>query len=456
MKVPKKGPRFTEVIAAAMDSTFFERMTQPDLRALTERANEEGWNWEQCKYHAIDAKMPLTDLWAAVKLSRAVDRKAIPLRDNAGKSFTYRLSSSSQRVLHLIDKNLGGSIQSAWPQLDTPTERNRYLINSLYEEAIASSQIEGAAVTREVAKEMLMTGRKPRNRDERMILNNYRTIQFLNQRRREPLTVALLLEIQSHLTEGAIDKEDARGRFRTSDESVVVWDEEDHEPLHVPPLAHELAERMEALCRFANADSSSQGKADFVHPALRAIFLHFWLAYDHPFVDGNGRTARALFYWSMLRSDYWLVEYLTISAIIRQQTKQYARAFLNTEIDENDLTYFMIYHLELIERSIQAFRDYLDKKITDRNQLAQVVRPAIFNDRQQAILLKALKDPETRFTYESHAQGQGVTIATARSDLLSLEQQGLLVGNRAGRRFEFVAIPELENRLKRLSKRTPK
>ena len=54
----------------------------------------------------------------------------------------------------------------------------------------------------------------------------------------------------------------------------------------------------------------------FIHPMIRSIILHFWLAYDHPFVDGNGRTARALFYWSMLRHGYWLFEFISISQII--------------------------------------------------------------------------------------------------------------------------------------------
>lgn len=59
---------------------------------------------------------------------------------------------------------------------------------------------------------------------------------------------------------------------------------------------------------------------------LRAILLHFWLAYDHPFEDGNGRTARSLFYWYMRTQGYWLVEYLLISNILRKAPAQYTRA----------------------------------------------------------------------------------------------------------------------------------
>jgi Fic family protein len=388
--------------------------------------------------------------WRCVKFSRySAGRRSIPLRDTKGKAFSYHLPFSVQRLLHFIDTHLGGSVQVAWPDLASRDDQRRYLISSLCEEAIASSEIEGAIVTRKEAKEMLLSKKKPQNRHERMVLNNYQTIQMLNQRREEPLTVEHLLEIQRQLTDGTLDAE-ACARFRREDETITVWDEEDQQILHEPPKADELPERMQELCEFANADGHDDGT--FIHPVLRAILLHFWLAYDHPFVDGNGRTARALFYWSMLRHRYWLVEYLAISSIILKQPKQYPLAFLNTEQDDNDLTYFLLYHVEVIERSIRAFQEYLAQKIAEKRRLARVLLPAIFNDRQQAILIAAQKDPDISFTYESHAATHQVTLATARSDLLGLEAKGLLLGNRVGRRFRFVVAPNLEERLQKISK----
>jgi Fic family protein len=153
----------------------------------------------------------------------------------------------------------------------------------------------------------------------------------------------------------------------------------------------------------------------------------------------------------MLKSGYWLVEYLTISSIIREQPKQYARAFLNTEVDDNDLTYFILYHLKVIERSIEAFRKYVQSKIQERQRLAQVVLPGLLNPRQRALILKALKEPGTIFTFESHARSHGIVLATARQDILDLENKGLLQSNRAGRRHEFVAADTLEKRLRALA-----
>jgi Fic family protein len=454
MRLPKKGPALDELTSQPQTVAALGQSLDPSITGLVDQANNEGWNWEECGYHLPPtAGINARQFWLLVKLSRRQGQTTVPLRAVEGHPyyFRYNIPSAAARILHLIDKNLGGMVQASFPQLDSPQDRERYLIASLQEEAIASSQIEGAAVTREAAKDMLLSGRKPRNPDEQMILNNYQTIRLLGELRQQPMTTALLLDIQRQLTENTLERSDAIGRLRRPDEKVLVWDEEDHQPLHLPPPAQELPARLEALCKYANESSASS--SPFVHPAVRAIVLHFWLAYDHPFVDGNGRTARALFYWSMLRSGYWLIEYLSISSIIRNHPKQYARAFLNAELDEHDLTYFLLYHLRVIERSIDAMHAYLDQKLKEREQISQVLLPAQFNARQRAILTKALKEPQAIFSYQSHAHAHGATLATARSDLLALEKKGLLRGNRVGRRFEFVAVPELEKKLAALIKK---
>ena len=133
--------------------------------------------------------------------------------------------------------------------------------------------------------------------------------------------------------------------------------------LHQPPPAEHLPARLQALCDFANGDSDDEDT--FIHPVVRAILLHFWLAYDHPFEDGNGRTARVLFSWFMRTKGYWLVEYLSISKILREAPGQYNRAFLLTETDEGDTTYFLIHQLGVIERAIDELHKYLRRKVAE-------------------------------------------------------------------------------------------
>ena len=158
------------------------------------------------------------------------------------------------------------------------------------------------------------------------------------------LTPAAVLELQRILTADTFDGPDASGRLQTPDEErVVVVDRTDGGVLHRPPPAQQLPDRLQALCDFANGDSDDE--ESFIHPVVRAILLHFWLAYDHPFVDGNGRTARVLFFWSLRTKGYWLVEYLSISKILREAPGKYNRAFLLTETDEGDTTYFLLHQL---------------------------------------------------------------------------------------------------------------
>lgn len=243
--------------------------------------------------------------------SRTAQTWSFGLRSKTGELFWFCLPEQALRDLHEIDLGLGGNIGIAQPQLSR-RDKHRYLVSSLMEEAIASSQIEGAATTRKVAMRMLRTRRRPRTRGEQMIFNNYETILMLRDQKGEPLSVEQILEIQRSMTQDTLDDPAHCERVRTADDDVCVVDVRESEVVHTPPPAEELSERLGAFCAFANRQTEER----FLHPAVRAILLHFWLAYDHPFVDGNGRTARALFYWYMLRSGYWVFEYLPISRII--------------------------------------------------------------------------------------------------------------------------------------------
>jgi Fic family protein len=328
--------------------------------------------------------------------------------------------------------------------------RRRYMVNSLMEEAIRSSQLEGATTSRRVAKELLESGRMPNDRSERMILNNDRALEFMREDMGDRLTPALVLELHRILTDGTLNDPTAVGRLQTvEDERIAVFDSRDGNVVHEPPPADQLPERLRAMCDFANeADDDSES---FIHPVLRAVLLHFWLAYDHPFEDGNGRTARALFYWSMRTRGYWLVEYLSISRILRKAPAQYGRSFVLTESDDGDTTYFILYQLKVIERAVGELHDYLARKVGQVRELETLIDGAAdLNHRQLALLGDAIRHPTASYTYQSHAAGNKVTHETARTDLSILQDRGLLVRRKLGRKHSFVPVPDLELALRRL------
>jgi Fic family protein len=410
----------------------------------------DGWDyvhWDKLRHLDPPSDLTHREWWFLIKWARLLAARRFPLTDLGGAHFTYSTPDIVARQLHFVDQRCSGEVAMAEVVTTDAEARRHYLVNSLMEEAIRSSQLEGATTSRRVAKELLESGRKPKDRSERMILNNYRALHFMRDSMGEKLTPASVLELQRILTAGTLDNLDAAGRLQRPDEErVAVIERETGELIHQPPPAEQLPERLQMLCDFANEGETA---THFVHPVIRAILLHFWLGYDHPFEDGNGRTARALFYWYMRTRGYWLVEYLSISRILQDAPAQYTRAFLLAETDERDSTYFIAYQLEVIERAVRELHAYLRRKVSEIRDVEDLlVGSSDFNHRQLALLGDALRTPDAAYSFKAHATSYGVTHETARTDLLRLVERGLLEQRRQGRSFVFTPPQDLAERLR--------
>ena len=404
-------------------------------------------HWDKLRQLQPPNDLTTEEWWLLVKWARQNIQRKIPLTDPAGNHFSYGVPDLVARRLHYVDQRCSGEIAMSEVVTADAQARRHYLVNSLMEEAIRSSQLEGATTTRRVGKELLRTGREPKDRSERMILDNYRALQYIRDEMPTELTPGTVIELQRILTAGTLDNPDASGRLQRPDEErIAVVDSIDGTVIHAPPPAEQLPQRLQTLCDFANEGESPD---KFIHPVLRAILLHFWLAYDHPFEDGNGRTARALFYWYMRAHGYWLVEYLSISRILRHAPGKYTRAFVLTETDERDATYFIVYQLDVIQRAVEQLHAYLRQKINDVREVEALLKGSDrFNHRQFAVLANALRVPDALYTFQTHAASHGVTHETARSDLLPLVEMGFLEQRRHGRRFTFTPPADLTKRLK--------
>jgi Fic family protein len=269
-----------------------------------------------------------------------------------------------------------------------------------------------------------------------------RIIELKNQ----DLDPTIVFEIHSIVTDGTLNDPSGVGRFRRSDENIVVGDEYG-EVLHVPPAAEDLGRRIEAMCDFANGRTP----VGFIHPLVRSMIRHFWLAYDHPFIDGNGRTARALFYWSMLRQGYWLFEYITISTIILRGPVEYGWALLYSETDENDLTYFLLYHAEVVRHAIDDLHQYIESRSKQLAELQRELRGLRqLNHRQRDLINHALRHPGERYTIEYHRNYHNVVYETARSDLMDLADRGLLGKQKVGKTWFFTPSADLEQKLRQM------
>lgn len=387
-----------------------------EIKPLLDKINEKYLYWDRVKHIASEKKIDSDILWTAVKLSRSLNAKKIKF----GKYvFIYNMTDYIQKGLHEFDLNIGG--QSENKGLIPEDEKKRYLISSIMEEAIASSQIEGAVTTRKKAKEMLRKNIKPKTKSDRMILNNYLTIKYIVDIQNEPITKEKLFEIHKLITVGTLDEPEYEGRYRDSDDINVI-DMSDGEIVYHPPAFTEIPDLMNELIKFFNTNDPDQ----FIHPVIKACIIHFMIGFIHPFADGNGRTARALFYWYLLKNGYWLTEYLSISRLIIKSKIQYVQAYRYTETDENDLSYFITYKLKTLNSAFDSLKEYIERKVSEKRKTIHFQKLKGVNDRQALILKRIYDEPDILLTVKEIENSFSVSNQTARNDLSALVKSGYL------------------------------
>lgn len=452
MKIPLSPPNLAG-LARDLSSESPDRLVELLTMGMGPETSGQYFHWDQLRHRPPPNGLSHEEWWLATKQARLAIRRRIELTDTTGEPFSLALTEELHRKLHQMDRAAGGAIKASDPisVITSDDNRDRYRIKSLLEEAITSSQLEGASTTTSEAKKMLRSGRKPRDRSEHMILNNYRAMSYVRENRDRPLSEEFILELQGILTEGTLDDPSASGRWRRASEDIIVANNRDGTILYRPPPADLIPNRMKRLIDFAN----SEQKESFIHPIVQAVILHFMLSFEHPFADGNGRTARALFYWFMSRTGYWLIEFLSISKVIKRSPTNYARAFLYVETDENDLTYFLHQQFDVIMKSIASLHGYLAEQSRELQQTEQLLRGPVqkkLNHRQVALIAHALKNPNALYDIHSHKESHGITYETARTDLLGLEGLGLLGKFKRGKAFVFQSPGDLAARITELNR----
>lgn len=254
-----------------------------------------------------------------------------------------------------------------------------------------------------------------------MIVNNYETISKISKNKQQEFYTEGLLDIHHSIVNKTLDNAEDEGVFRDNDDIYVV-DGVSGFVAHTPPSHAEIDEMVSDLCHFANTDSDD----NFIHPIVKGIIIHFVLAFIHPFIDGNGRTARSLFYWYMIKKGYWLTEYLSISRIIYTNKTAYEKAFLYTENDGNVLSYFIQYHLEVMKKAFEDLKKYLQRKIDEQQNILRFSGIANTNERQRYVLRIISESKRTLFTPKELATQFVISTKTARTDLQSLVEMGFL------------------------------
>ena len=387
-----------------------------DMNILIDKINEGYEYWDTVKYKKCPCGYSSEELWKRVKASRILMMEYTWGKYDVSFGFTNRM----QRLCHEFDMSFG----QAWMHQPDISEnfKRQYIKSSLMEEAIYSSIMEGAATTREVAKEMLRKDKKPKGKSQQMIANNYKTMQFITEQKNTPLSIELILQVHRLMTEKTLKNAEDAGRFRTNNDNIVIYDVMADETVHTPPDASMIPEFVKDLCDYFNDNNSTP----YLHPIIRGIIIHFMIGFFHPFVDGNGRTARALFYWYMLKEGYWMTEYLSISRVIAKSKKAYEKAYLYSEKDDFDLGYFINYNLKVLEQAYNELKNYIQRKQAEKQKTTNYIQLGNINERQAQVIHIYTNKPNETLTVKDLQELFDISPTTAKQDLIGLVDIGLL------------------------------
>lgn len=384
--------------------------------------------------------------WALTKAARAAQHTLLlPLGDDKTVC-TFMLTRRIHTAISHVDRHATTAALEWMGSKIGEGSHFEYLLNDLIEdEAISSSQLEGAATTTLIAKEMLKRKRKPRTPDEKMILGNFKMMKFAWDNRNKPLSVALILAMHREGTKGINNDNYSPGAFRQTDDVVVV--DAQGETVHTPPSADAIEQRLNEVVRWANTHHHDADSNTYIHPMIKAICLHFSIGFEHPFRDGNGRVARSLFYWYMFKNEYAAFRYIAISTLLKSAPVKYGKSYLYSETDGMDLTYFIEYQCSVIVRAINSFNDAYIKSIKDIQRFNNWIDDSDLHeklsDKQKVIYQLAKSGTEKNFTATNVKENLDCSYNTAASALNGLVEMSIFSKKKEGREWVYCLAEEV-------------
>jgi len=403
---------------------------------LYKYSDEDYLYWDKIKYKKIPRWIQNNqELWWYIKFMRNLNY-ITPISTENWDFFKFWELQFSKELLHEIDKNASWTFFTSFSE----TDRKIFVANWMLEEAISSSQLEWASTTTKNAEKMIKESRKPINKDEQMIMNNYQAINYIkNDLVNKDLEESDLLYLQIILTKDTLKNKDEEWRFRTDKDPIIV--EFERKIAHIPPVEKKLKKDIKQFLDFAN----NKWKFNtFVHPIIKAIIIHFWIWYLHPFCDWNWRTARWLFYWYVLKNDYFGFSYMPLSTAIKNSKIDYAKSYIYSEQDDLDITYFINYNLRKIKIAKEKFEKDVKEKFKKNHNSFKQLSHLNLNDRQIKLISYFLDNKDSFTNTKIHQNYYNISKKTSISDLKNLETKWFIYSIKSWRNINYFPKDNLE------------
>lgn len=405
-----------------------------NAKELIEKFSTENYLSKEEIGYRLPNDLALEEFWQETVKFRKQKSETLLFSDQAGQKFWYLLTPVLQKEIYEIDSSGKDSLY----RVVKKEIENELIKDSLIEEALYSSVIEGAFSTMKRLRELVAEERKPVDINDQMVLNNYNAMQFILQEKHKELSVDFILKLHKIVTEKTLFEDEAyAGRFR--DDMVYVKDKRRDIVIYTPPPAEQIEPAMKQLIEWVN----EKNDAHFIHPLIKASFIHFYFVYIHPFFDGNGRTARALFYYFMIKNGYEFFKYFSISVVVQKTKIQYYKAIKDAEDCNADITYFLLYMASTISESIRLVTERIAQHYQrDFVFIRLKEKKILLNERQEKFLKRFLVSDKRAITIKAYKDWFKVVYETARRDLEDLAAKGILLKSK--HRREFMYSPNYE------------
>jgi Fic family protein len=162
------------------------------------------------------------------------------------------------------------------------------------------------------------------------------------------ITEKTILKLQGDITYSTLEDTYMEGQYRTIPVHVV---NKEGETVFTPPLAYLALRDMDELIEWINGDSKE------LNPVMAAGIIHYEFVRIHPFVDGNGRTARALAALLLYLREFDTERFFTMDEYYDYDRPAYYEALNSVDEETKDLTEWLEYFLEGFLISICEIKD---------------------------------------------------------------------------------------------------
>ena len=297
------------------------------------------------------------------------------------------------------------------------------------------TKIEGNDLTKEQAEQVLhhadmenpgevlqRTNIIARERDIQEVINYRNVVAWIDNQRSSEFSEIFTAQTANTIHKLTVDRlidPTAVGAFRTK--QVIVTSAVNANIVYRPPVWMEIPFLMDDFFAWSHSPD-----AQATHPILRAAISHYQLVYIHPFIEGNGRTARAMATLLLYSLGYDFKRFFSLEQYFDSDVEAYYNALLSVQqSQENNLTYWLEYFCYGLALEVDKVKSQVSKLSKDLKLKKQLGKQVALSERQ-IMLLELFSTQEEITSDDMKAVLPNISVDTILRDLKDLLQKGII------------------------------